>query len=90
MSNIETDDCSDPDVILLGVKAASELCKQCSTAAVLLTSKCKQDGHGVHVTCAVLNGSGGLTPRETRALTKRLRLLADELDQRFDPKGAGN
>jgi hypothetical protein len=82
--------CSDPDMVLLAVKAAKELAAHCKTSMVLLTSECGQDGHGIHVTMALLNKTGTMSPGETVAACKRLRSLADELEQRFTPGDGTN
>lgn len=88
--HITADVCSDPGIMLVAVKAAKDLAAQCKTAIVILTSNCVQDGHGTHVSCAVLNKTGAMSPSETRAAARRLRSLADELEERFAPQGSEN
>lgn len=83
MSNVEVSECSDPGIILKVARAGGDLATECKTAVVLATSECPQDGHGIHVTCAVINKTGTMTPREVRALNRRLRSLADELESQF-------
>jgi hypothetical protein len=87
---ITADVCSDPGIMLVAVQAAKDLASRCKTAIVILTSNCVQDGHGTHVSVAVLNKTGSLTPSEARAACRRLRSLADELEERFAPKGSEN
>ncbi len=69
------------------INSAKVLAMSAKTAIAIATSTCVQDGHGTHVSCAVLNSSGKMEPRETRATVKRLRALADELESTFIPKG---
>ena len=88
--NIELSECSDRNVILLAARAAGELAGHCKTAMVVLTSVCPHDGHGTHVTAAVVNHTGDMTPSETRAAVTRLRSLADELEASFAPPGSEN
>lgn len=85
MTNIgPIDSCSDPEAVLHAVRVAKRAAEQCMTAVVMLTTKCGQDGHGIHTSTCVLNKTGNMTPRETKAVCKRLRSLADELEQRFN------
>ncbi len=88
--DIELSTCSDHGVVLLAVEAARQLSEGCKTAIVVLTSVCPEDGHGTHVTACVLNKTGDMTPSETRAVVRRLRHLADELEQKFAPSGSEN
>jgi len=81
---ITVDPCSDHAAVIHAVKVAKYGTEQCMTACVLLTTKCKQDGHGIHTSTAVLNPTGNMSPREAKALCSRLRSLADELEQRFN------
>lgn len=83
-------DCSDPGIVRLAAQAAKDLLHRCRTAIVVLTSTCTMDGHGNHVTAAVMNKAGTMTPSEARAACKRLRELADELEQRFAYKDLEN
>lgn len=83
-------DCSDGAIMILAARAAGELAAHSKTAIVLLTSTCPEDSHGTHVTAAVVNGTGNMTPSEARAAVRRLRSLADELEQRFAPIGSEN
>lgn len=83
----QTVSCTDFAIIDLALRRASELAGECTTATVILTSACPEDGHGVHVTTAVVNRTGGMSPRETEAVCKRLRSLADDLWTRFCSAG---
>lgn len=85
MTNIgPIDSCSDHAAVIHAVKVAKYGAGECMTAIVMLTTKCKQDGHGIHTTTAVLNSTGNMSPRETEAVCKRLRELANALEQRFN------
>ncbi len=88
--NIEMSPCSDQGIVALAVRAASDLARDCKTAIVMLTSTCPEDGHGTHVTACVMSQTGDMSPSETRAAVRRLRSLADELEQRFAPEGSEN
>lgn len=90
MNNIgPIDPCSDPAAVIHAVKTAKFGTEKCITSVVLLTTNCKQDGHGIHTSTCVLNHTGNIPPREARALCRRLRSLADELEARYD-KEEGN
>ena len=82
--------CTDPAAIQAVVEAANVLAVSGKTAITILTSACPDEAHGIHVSCCVLNETGKLTPRETRAAVRRLRSLADELEQKFAPEGSEN
>lgn len=84
--------CSDAEMMTLAANGARVLLEEarCRTATVLLTSPCMVDGHGTHVTVAVVNPTGVMAPSEARAMCRRLRSLADELEKRFAPKGSEN
>lgn len=84
--------CTDLGMMKLAVDVASAAIQvsACKTAIVLLTSACTADGHGNHVSVAVLNTIGSMSLSETRAACKRLRSLADELEQRFAREGSEN
>jgi len=84
MSHNTSVDCSDHAIMVLATQAAAELVPHCKTAIVILTSVCKVDGHGNHTTVAVLNKTGQIEPREAGTICRRLRSLADELEQRFN------
>ena len=88
--NVTADACSDPAIMVVAVKAANDLVPKCKTALVIVTSACKVDGHGNHVTVAVVNQTGNIDPREAGAICRRLRALADELEQRFGTDGSAN
>lgn len=75
--------CSDAEVMLRAVNLATGAAQACMTAMVMLTSTCKQDGHGIHTSLAVINKTGEMSQREAEAIVRRLRTLADELEQRF-------
>lgn len=88
---IKIDPCTDAAMISLATRGAVGLVREgATTATVLLTSGCPVQEHGTHVTTAVINDSGKMRPNETRALCRRLRSLADELEARFAPEGGSN
>ena len=76
--------CNDPKMIELAIRTARQLAVECKTSIVLLTSECKVEGHAIHVTAAVMNDTGTMSPREAKAACERLRKLADELEQKFN------
>lgn len=88
--SITFSECTDVGMMQLCVKAAAELTPQCKTAIVILTSACKLDGHGNHVTVSVLNQTGKIDPREAGSICRRLRSLADELETRFGSDDGSN
>lgn len=87
---VETSPCTDREMLQHAIKVANVAQVGCKTAIVVLTSICPEDGHGTHVTACVLNETGKMEPTETRAAVRRLRSLADELEQRFAPEGGEN
>lgn len=87
MANVTFEDCSDHEMMEVAAGAAGHLLPHCKTAIVILTSVCKFDGHGNHVTVAVLNRTGEIDPGENGAICRRLRALADELEVRFGTDG---
>jgi hypothetical protein len=87
---ITTEPCTDPGAIQAVVEAANVLQVYGKTAITILTSVCPEDGHGTHVSVCVLNTTGEMSPSEARAACRRLRSLADELEQRFAPEGSAN
>jgi hypothetical protein len=90
-SKVTVSACSDPGMVLAAVRLAKAAIEEKSkTAIVLLTSTCTEDGHGTHVSLAVMNKSGVMSATEARAACRRLRSLADELEERFAPKGSEN
>lgn len=88
--DIELSDCSDLNIIKLAVDTAGKLAEECLTSVVMLTSTCPEDGHGTHVTMAIMSKTGTMSPSEARAAVRRLRSAADELEQRFCPEGNEN
>jgi hypothetical protein len=89
---IEIDGCTDKRIIGLAAQTCASLLghNRVLTAVVVLTSNCPEEQHGIHVTRAVLNRTGTMSAREARHAVEKLRLLADELESRFDSLGSGN
>ncbi len=90
MGKIELSTCTDLEAVAAVIKAANILQVSGTTAIVMLTSACPEEGHGTHVSVCVLNHTGDMSPSEARAACKRLRSLADELEKRFAPEGSAN
>lgn len=90
MPHIEVAPCTDPKMLNLALSASASLASQCTTAMVMLTSTCIQDGHGTHLSTAIMNNTGGMKASEARMMVRRLREIADELEQRFARKGDEN
>jgi hypothetical protein len=80
--------CVDKEALDLVARVARSLEGLCKSAVILLTLACPQDGHGTHVSAAI--ASRGMAPSEARALCRKLRALADELEQRHAPAGREN
>lgn len=90
---IQVTACTDPELVQLAVSGCRVLLEdneKVRAGIVLLTSVCNADGHGNHVTAAVLARSGRMTPSECRLTVRRMRALADHLEQEYAPPGAEN
>jgi hypothetical protein len=77
--------CVDKEAMDLVARVARALDGLCQSAVILLTSACPADGHGTHVSAAI--ASRGMSPSEARALCRKMRRLADELEERFATDG---
>lgn len=80
--------CVDKEALDLVMRVARSLDGLCKSAVIVLTSTCPEEDHGTHVSAAI--ASRGMAPSEGRALCRKLRALADELEQRFARAGSEN